>query len=236
MPILAVSAAVLAGLMRPNWCVAGIYSAGNPIGRDEITAPVKKAFAGRQFPSSIWGSINDSHVDAVASSIVALGYQVDKSQDLLKADAPGLIRDRLVWYTLSDGALNRRTNFYGVVYSHSDQTHPWEVFTPNDVPTGQHYVFVFLNACMSAQPNITTPQRFRIAFGAPAYLGWRKKINPETAAGFAERFFSNLKGKKTVAQAVNQTINSYGPISIAKDEIVGNIWIMPGGEGTVVEQ
>jgi hypothetical protein len=40
MPILAVSAAVLAGLMRPNWCVAGIYSAPNPMSREEGTAVV----------------------------------------------------------------------------------------------------------------------------------------------------------------------------------------------------
>ena len=205
MPILAVSAAIFAGLMRPNWCVAGIYSAGNPIGRDVITAPAKKAFAGQAYHTT-----EPEHIDDVASSIGTLGYQVDKSQDLLKADAHNLIRDRLVWYSLSHGVIHKKTHlFFGVDYSHEDPPSVASVFTPSDVPVPQHYTLVFLNGCNSAQPESYTPGHFRTNFGATVYLGWTIDINVATAEVFAGRFFSNLKGRRTVAQAITLTIESF---------------------------
>jgi hypothetical protein len=50
------------------------------------------------------------------------------------------------------------------------------------------------------------------------------------AEGFASEFFRQLDGSRTVTQAIQATIGSYTPGSIAYTEVVNNIRIIGDGD------
>jgi hypothetical protein len=185
---------------------------------DKIAISVAKAFAGRRMTG--WG---DAHVDGIASSIQeSLSYETEKTQRVSKADAINSVPARFIWYTFSHGLVDAAGDFKAVDYG--------DPFSPSDVPAGGDYLLVFLNGCCSAQISAgSNANAFMTAFGADTYIGWKTTIMGGLAAVFAEEFFSQLDGSKTVTQAINATIGTYTPGSYAHTVVVNNIRVIGNG-------
>jgi hypothetical protein len=180
-----------------------------------------KAYSGNAWWGSQWG-----HASEIKALIDDLGYDTLKEEPPTKASAIAAAPPRVVWYSLSDGR-EESGRFVALCFGYTG----WDPLYAADLPGDLHYVLVFANACKSATGDGLA---FANKFGAAAYLGWIDTVGNSAAVDFSKKFFANLKGRRTVGQAVNMTIESYQQGSLGRSE-AEKIRVLRGGN-VVVEQ
>ncbi|MBI3181067.1 MAG: IPT/TIG domain-containing protein [Myxococcales bacterium] len=142
-----------------------------------------------------------------------LGYEIIKDRSLSKQDALDAAPKASLWLTDTHSAVPDEV-FIGIAVDPPFFSSKVEdqLLTPDDLPGGLQYRFVWIDGCRSGQQG-SAAEQFAAKFGAEAYLGWDVDINQDEGYRTVREVLKALKGRAAVEDAVVKAQLQLGSIS-----------------------